>query len=95
MEENVGEIKIRKSYRIYTAHLSTNLKPGAVLRVSKMYAGCAASAMAYRVLSRKNSIKWIKLCDKENHIWHVNDSKQTAKHYLMHQQIINNTEILW
>lgn len=32
---------------IYTAHLSTKRKPGAVFLVSRMYAGFAASAMAY------------------------------------------------
>lgn len=33
---------------IYTAHLSTSRRPGAVLRVSNIYAGCAAFAIAWK-----------------------------------------------
>lgn len=41
---------------IYTAHLSTKRNPGAVFLVSKMQAGCAASAIAYSNHEKLNSI---------------------------------------
>lgn len=42
---------------IYTAHLSTERKPGAVFLVSRMYAGFAAAAMAYMICKKLVTIR--------------------------------------